>query len=156
MMDEPQIVQTVAQQTAVIHVTVPRDQIQKVMGPGYIELVAAVAAQGMPAGGPWFTHHLAMHPDKFDFEIGLPVALPIAPAGRVQPGQLPAGRVARGIYRGPYEGLADAWAEMDAWISKHGYTARPDLWEVYVEGPESSPDPAKWQTQLNRPLVASS
>jgi len=27
-----------------------------------------------------------------------------------------------------------------------------DLWEVYVAGPESGPDPATWRTELNRPL----
>jgi hypothetical protein len=34
MIDKPQITQTAAQQTAIIHVTVPRTDIQKVMGPG--------------------------------------------------------------------------------------------------------------------------
>lgn len=153
MIDEPQIVQASVQQTAVIHITVPRDQIREVMEPGYSELVAAVAAQGMPAGGPWFTHHLSMYPDKFDFEIGVTVPLPFYPDGRVQPGFLPAGMIARTIYRGPYEGLADAWTQLDAWIAAHGRTPRADLWEVYMEGPESQPDPANWRTELNRPLA---
>ena len=53
---------------------IPRAEIQKVMGPGYREVMAAVAAQGIAPVGPWFTHHLRMDPDTFDFEIGVPVA----------------------------------------------------------------------------------
>lgn len=137
-----------------MRVTVPRDKIQTVMGPGLQDVRAAVAAQGVSPTGPWFTHHLRMDPDIFDFEIGVPVAGPITPSGRVQPGQLPAAKVARTVYRGPYEGLGEAWAEFDAWIESQGHTPAPDLWEIYVSGPETSPDPATWRTELNRPLIS--
>lgn len=153
MLDKPQIAQTAAQATAVIRLTIPRAEIRNVMGPGYRELMAAVAAQGVAPTGPWFSHHLRMQPDIFDFEIGVPVAAPVAAAGRVQPGLLPAGTVARTVYRGPYEGLADAWGEFIAWIDAEGHTPAPDLWEIYVAGPESSADPAEWRTELNRPLT---
>jgi effector-binding domain-containing protein len=94
-----------------------------------------------------------MDSDVFDFEIGVPVAEPFAAAGRGHAGQLPAATVARAIFHRDYEGLGAAWAECDAWIAAHGLTPRPDLWECYVAGPESSPDPATWRTQLNRPLA---
>ena len=90
MLDTPQITQTDAQLTAIIHLTIPREEIRNVMGPGIGELMAAVAAQGIAPTGPWFTHHLRMAPDIFDFEIGVPVNAPVAAAGRVK-----AGRIAR-------------------------------------------------------------
>jgi effector-binding domain-containing protein len=154
MIDTPQITQSAAQLTAIIRLTVPRKEIQNVMGPGIRELMAAVGAQGVAPTGPAFTHHLRMDPDTFDFEICVPVAQPISPAGRVKPGQLPATRVARTVYHGAYEGLGAAWGEFDAWIRANGHTPGPDLWECYVAGPESSPDPANWRTELNRPLIA--
>ena len=95
-----------------------------------------------------------MDPATFDFEIGVPVTAPVAASGRVKAGHLPATTVARTIYHGPYEGLGGAWGEFDAWIAANGHTPRPDLWECYVVGPEASPDPANWRTQLNRPLSA--
>jgi effector-binding domain-containing protein len=153
MIDTPQITQTEAQQTAVIHLTIPREEIRNVMGPGIGELMSTVAAQGITARGAWFSHHLKMDPGIFDFEIGVPVATPVTPAGRVKPGRLPAARVARTVYRGPYEGLGDAWGEFNAWLTANGHRAAPDLWEIYVAGPESSPDPANWRTELNRPLL---
>jgi effector-binding domain-containing protein len=153
VLDTPQIVTTQAQLTAVIRLTIPREEIRTVMGPGIGELMAAVAAQGIAPAGPIFSHHLKMDPAIFDFEIGVPVAAPIAAAGRVKAGSLPAATVARTVYRGPYEGLGSAWAEFNAWIAAEGHTPAPNLWECYVAGPESGPDPAGWRTELNRPLT---
>lgn len=153
MLDTPQITQTADQQTAVIHVTVPRDDIQKVMGPGIQELMSTVAAQGIGPAGPWFTHHLRKPSDTFDFEISVPVTAPVTPTGRVKPGQWPAMTVARAVYRGPYEGLGPAWGEFEAWIRANGHKAAAELWEVYVAGPESGSDPANWRTELNQPLT---
>jgi effector-binding domain-containing protein len=153
MLDTPQITQTSAQQTAIIRLTVPRTDIQKVMGPGIKELMATVAAQGVGPAGPWFTHHLRRPTDTFDLEISVPVTAPVTPAGRVTGGQRPAMKVARAVYRGPYEGLAGAWGEFDAWVKANGHKPAADLWEVYVAGPESGSDPAEWRTELNRPLI---
>jgi effector-binding domain-containing protein len=152
MLETPQITESAAQRTAVIHLTIPREEIRNVMGPGMGELMATVAEQGVATAGPLFSHHLRMDPAIFDFEIGVPVASPVVAAGRVRPGELPATRVARAVYVGGYEGLGAAWGEFNAWITEQGHTPRPDLWECYIAGPESNPDPATWRTELNRPL----
>jgi effector-binding domain-containing protein len=152
MIDTPKITQTKVQHTAMIALTVPRNEIQKVMGPGIDEVKAAVAAQGITVTGPWLTHHLKMDPKVFDFEICVPVASQVTAKGRVKPGTLPASKVARTIYHGPYEGLGEAWGEFGAWIQAQGLKPAEDLWEVYVIDPGSESDPSKWQTELNRPL----
>jgi effector-binding domain-containing protein len=153
MLDEPRIVRTGPQLTAIIRLTIPREAIRDLMGAAIAEVMSAVAAQGMVPAGPVFSHHLRMDPDTFDFEIGVPVTAGVSPAGRVKASQLPAATVARTVYHGPYEGLGPAWAEFGAWIAAQGHSPAPDLWECYVAGPESSPDPATWRTELNRPLT---
>ncbi len=153
MIDTPQIIQSAAQLTAIIHLTIPRSEIRHVMGPGIQELMATLAAQGIKPAGPWFSHHLKMDPATFDFEISVPVTSPVKASGRVQPGQLPSRTVARTVYHGPYEGLGSAWGEFDAWIIASGHKPVADLWECYVAGPESGSDPTKWRTELNKPLV---
>ena len=89
MIEPLRIVQTRPQLTALIPITVPREEIRKVMGPGLAELKAAVAAQNIAIIGPWFTHHVRDPGEIFDFEICLPVAAPVAPANRVKPGRGP-------------------------------------------------------------------
>ena len=152
MIDTPQITQSAALTTAFIRLTIPRAEIQNVMGPSIGELMSAVTAQGVAPAGPLFAHHLKMDPGTFDFEISIPVLKPVAATGRVQPGTLPARRVARTVYHGSYEGLGGAWGEFGAWMKANGHTPAQDLWEVYAAGPESSPDPANWRTELNQPL----
>lgn len=154
MIDTPQITQTTAQLAAVTHLTIPRSEIRSAMGPGLTEVMAAVKAQGIGPAGPWFTHHLKMSPATFDFEICVPVTAPVAPVGRVKPGIFPAVTVARTIYHGDYEGLGEAWGEFKAWIAANGHAAGPDLYECYPVGPESSPNPADWRTELSQPLIA--
>jgi hypothetical protein len=100
MLDTPHITHAGARPAAVIHLTIPRSQIQQVMGPAIMEVMAAVKAQGAGPAGPVFAHYLSMPSDTFDFEVGVPVSAPVAPAGRVQPGDMPDGRVARTVYQG--------------------------------------------------------
>lgn len=152
MISTPQILQTEAQAAAVIHITTPRNEMMKVFGPAVGELMSALAAQGVEPIGAVFAHHLKFAPGTFDFELGVKVSAPVKAAGRVKPGQLPAVAVARTIYSGPYEGLPNAWGEFDAWMKANGHEQAESLWEVYSVGPQSTPDPAGWRTEMNRPL----
>lgn len=152
MLSTPEILQTTAQTAAVIHLTVPRNEMMKAFGPAVGELMAALGAQGVKPDGAVFAHHLKMSPDIFDFELGVKVSAPIKGNGRVNPGELPAAKVARAVYSGPYEGLPAAWGEFNKWMKANGYEQADDLWELYSVGPQSNSDPAGWRTELNRPL----
>jgi effector-binding domain-containing protein len=153
MLATPETITTNVQEAAVMHLTVPRSEMRKVFGPAVGELMAALAAQGIEPVGAVFAHHLKLSPDIFDFEVGVRVSAPIKPAGRVKPGQLPAAKVARTVYSGPHEGLPSAWGEFSKWLKANGHDQAEDLWEMYSVGPQSSPDPANWRTELNRPLA---
>ncbi len=153
MISTPQITQTDRQEAAVIHITIPRSEMQAVFAPAVRELMAALAAQSVEPIGAVFAHHLQMSAETFDFELGVKVASPIKAAGRVKPGSLPAAKVARTVYSGPYEGLYGAWGEFNSWMKANGHEQAAGLWEVYTVGPQSSPDPADWRTELNRPLT---
>ena len=154
MIDQPRIVQSKLQLTAHIPLTVSFAEMQRLMGPGITEVFTVLAAQGLTPTGPWFTHHRRRPTDSFDFSICVPVAAAVKPSGRVLSGSLPAATVARTVYHGGYEGLGAAWGEFHGWITAQGHTPRADLWECYVQGPESGSDPANWQTELNAPLTA--
>ena len=153
MIDAPVVTRSEAVTTAVIHVVVPRPEIQKVMDPAIKEVMATLAAQGIRPAGPLCCHHLRIDPKVFDFEVGFPVNEPVAPTGRVAPGRLPAATVVRTVYHGGYEGLGAAWGQLTRWIQENGHEGAASLWERYLAGPESGSDPAKWRTELNRALV---
>ena len=153
MISTPEVVQTAAQDAAVIRITVPRSEMRKVFGPAVAELMQTLAAQGVAPLGAVFAHHLRMQPGVFEFELGVRVAALVHVSGRVQPGQLPAARVARTVYSGGYEGLPSAWGEFTAWMQANGHVQAENLWETYSVGPQASANPADWRTELTRPLL---
>ena len=152
MLATPQIIETQAQPAAVIHLTVARSDMREVFGPAVRELMTVLAEQGVEPVGAVFAHHLKMPAGMFDFELGISVGGPVKSAGRVKPGQLPAATTARAVYSGPYEGLASAWDTFNTWMKENGHAQAENFWEVYSVGPQSSPNPDDWRTELNRPL----
>ena len=153
MIEPPQITQSPAQITAVIRLTIPREEIRNVMRPAMNEIIDVVTAQKITPAGPMFSHHLRIDPDVFDFEVGVPVPGAVSPSGRVKPGELPAATVARTIYHGGYEGLGTAWEEFDNWIVASGYVPAPDLIERYLTHPQQDLNPAYILTELVRPVM---
>jgi len=153
MIATPHILDTEAQDAAVIHLNIARSDMMSIFGPAVAELMAELKSQGIEPVGAVFAHHLKMSPERFDFELGVKIAAPLTPNGRVKQGQLPAAKVARTVYSGPYQGLPSAWGAFEDWIKANGHVSGPSLWEVYSTGPQSSPDPKDWQTELNRILI---
>ncbi len=129
MIDEPHITTSAPLLTAVIRLTIPREQIQAAMGPAIGEVFGAVATQGIGPAGPVFSYHLRMDPAMFDFEVGVPVNRAVTPIGRVIGGSLPGVKVARTIHHGGYEGLGDAWGKFCEWIAAQGHAPAAGLWE---------------------------
>ena len=153
MIEPPQIVTTPATHTAVIRFDIPRAEMGKIFGPGVQELFRVLQAQGIAPAGALFAHHTRVTPERFTFELGVPVARPITAAGRVQPSSRPASRAARTVMHGDYRGLPAAWKEFTAWIEGQGARGASDLWECYAIGPADTPEPAGWRTELVKPLV---
>ena len=152
MISSPQILRTDALLAAVIHIVTPRAEMLKVFEPAVGELMATLSAQGLEPAGAIFVHHMRMAPGVFDFELGVPVLKTVRESGRVKPGLLPAVKVARTVYSGAYDGLPAAWGAFSAWVKANGYQPEEDLWEHYLVGPQSTPDPNGWRTELNQPL----
>ncbi len=150
--DAPVVVRSAPFHAAVIRLELTHDELRTAMGPAIGEVLQAVAAQGLAPTGPVFSHHFRHPTTTFDLEVGVPVATPVTPSGRVVPTEMPARTVARTVHRGAYEELGPAWGAFEAWLGSSGHEAHDDLWESYVVGPESGDDPTTWRTELNRPL----
>ena len=156
MLGELTSLTTEPQRGAVIHITVPRDEIQQVMGPAIHEVIHAVQTQSAGPTGPVFAHHHGMTPGIFNFDVGVPTSKEIEPAGRVKPGGLPATTIVRTVYTGPYEGLGEAWGKFQDLVEEKGWTLGPNLWERYLEGPETGRDASSYRTELNQTVLAKS
>jgi effector-binding domain-containing protein len=149
MITTPRLVETDATPAAVIHLSLYRNEMQREMGPAIHEVIDAVMNQGVGPAGPVFANHARFDPEWFDFEVGVPTNADFSQAGRVQPGELPAVRVVQTTYRGPYEGLPEAWQQFSEWIRENEIQTADGFREVYSKGPESSDNPDEWETELS-------
>lgn len=102
-------------------------------------------------GAP-FTRYLNDDCEAQQIEVGFAVtSVPDdIPAGEAV--EVPGGPAASAVYSGPYEGLADAWQQMYAWVAASPHEVAGPTVEIYLTDPESEPDSSKWQTQLIVPL----
>ena len=151
--ETPMVVTTSPMFIAKLYAKIPASEIQMQMGRLLQELTDELRKQKIAPAGPWFTHHLRGPAEYFDFEVSFPVASPIKPSGRVEPGEWPEMKMVRTVYHGSYEGLAAGWHEFMMAIDAMGLRVSPEIWEVYRTGPEAESNPQKWQTELSRAIV---
>lgn len=149
MISTPELVNTSEVLSAAIHLTIPGRDMPKYMDPAIQDIIKCLADQGMQPAGPMFSYHYRRPAETFDFEIGFEVAKTIKPAGRVMNSQLPAVNVARAVYEGPYEGLAQAWGELQKWVREKKLAETGRFWERYLTNPAEVKDPKKYRTELN-------
>lgn len=145
----PEIIRTTEQRTAVIRLKIPGKDMPKYMDPAIQELLKVLKEQGLHPVGPMFSYHLRRPSDTFEFELGFPVDGEVVGQGRVIPSVLPAERVARTVYQGPYEGLAVAWPRLSGWVETNGHRSAERFWERYLNNPEEVSDPGLYRTELN-------
>jgi effector-binding domain-containing protein len=124
---------TQAQDAAVVAGHVDTTGIPEFLGGAFGEVMAVV--DGSAVAGPPFARYV-MVDDGFDIVAGFPVASPVTPSGRVVATTLPGGTKAMLLYRGSYEGIAEAWTAMESWVAENGYVVDADPWESYLDGPD--------------------
>jgi effector-binding domain-containing protein len=107
------------------------------------EVYAFVRGGGTTQAG----HNIMLYRDDVpNVEVGVQVAGPFNASGRVTPSELPAGRVATTIHRGPYDGLGGAHAAVRAWCAAREHLLTGTRWEIYGDWRE---DPNELETEIS-------
>lgn len=112
-----------------------------------------------PAGAPFFRHRVIGSMDeKFELEVGFPLAEPVPGDGRVVAGAKPAGTYVVLMHDGHPDGISNSHLELIRWAEGAGITlAKSDnagttVWEAmfesYLTNPDDEPDLNRWQTEL--------
>ncbi len=107
------------------------------------EVYAFVRGGGVKQTG----HNIMLYRDDVpNVEVGVQVAGPFVASGRVIPSELPAGRVASTVHRGPYDGLGAAHEAVHAWCRANGHGLTRTRWEIYGDWRS---DPAELETEVS-------
>ena len=143
-----------AQQVAVVRRTVAMAEL----GSFYTEALGAVAAAVESAGGtlagPAFGWYHGVPAETADVAAGFPVAgVPEGTlGGEVVVLERPAGMAATTVHVGSYDTLTETYRALEAWLRSRELEPADIVWEEYLTGPETQPDPSLWQTHVVWPL----
>ncbi|MEV6255849.1 MULTISPECIES: GyrI-like domain-containing protein [unclassified Nocardia] len=150
---DPELLDVPEVTTAVIRDRVPPAGLRDFFDRSFRILPEVVAGQGATIEGPAFCVYRAESDATLDLEVGFAVDRGLRPERDVRAGCLPAGRVARIVHAGGFDGLAAAWEHLRAWIDEQGLAAEPLRWEVYLTKPAPDMDPTDLRTELNWPVA---
>jgi effector-binding domain-containing protein len=118
----------VASPTAVVAQRTTWEEFPKLWGTLLDQVYAFVRAGGVTQTGD---NVMLYRDDLPNVEVGVQVAGPFEASGRVVPSELPAGRVATTVHRGPYDRLGAAHAAVRAWCASNGHDLTGTRWEIY-------------------------
>jgi GyrI-like small molecule binding protein len=147
---ECEIVTVERRLSAVIRAQVTMAEIPQAERSLRAKLDAAVRSLDVGPLGHTFTLWRPPANGRLDMEPGVLVSRAFAPVGEVVPSALPAGRAARILLRGPYDGIPGAWNKLFAWCAAERLTLAGTNWQVYEDGDD---DPAKLTTSMHALLA---
>lgn len=134
---------------------VDKDRVAEVLAEALPAVYQYVMEQGLPMAGPPFVRHLSQSAAFLELEAGIPLAeqpKPPKPDTDIVAGELPGGRAAVTVHKGPYDTLGDGHMALDRWMTDSGETAAGPPWEVYLTDPGEVPNPADWLTEISWPI----
>jgi effector-binding domain-containing protein len=144
---DPQVVELVPQESAIVRETVPMDELPSFFSRAYQLTRASAASQGRQVVGPPFGIYFGMPSDTVDVAAGFPVDGPIEADGDVSPHQLPGGRAVELLHVGPYDSLQESYGRLSAWMGAQNLTPGEIMWESYLNEPQPD-DPDSTRTMI--------
>ena len=153
MTPEPVPVHCSEQPTAVVREQVALDALTEFFGRAFGTVAAEAHAQNVQLAGPPFALYRGMPAQTVDVEAGFPVAGTLSGTPAVAAGTLPEADAFEAVHVGSYETLTETYAALQDRIREAGKNPSATMWEFYLNGPSTEPDPSKWQTRVVWPVT---
>ena len=151
---ECEIKEQPAQPTLSIRTRTPLQEMPQILGQAYGAIAQYLCALGEQPAGPPFVAYYNMDMKDLDIEAGFTVSTKTTGSGNIEAGELPSGKMATCVHKGPYSDLEPAYAALSEWIEAHGYEATGVAYEFYLSDPGEVP-PQELLTQIAFPLRTS-
>lgn len=150
---EPTTVHCAEQPTAVLRERVAMDALPEFFSRAFAAVAAEAQRQNVQLAGPPFALYRGTPTQTVDVEAGFPVRGTLADTGTVVISTLPEAEAFEAMHIGPYDTLPQTYAALQDQMKKAGKTPSDTMWEYYLNGPPSEPDPQKWKTRIVWPAT---
>lgn len=149
---EPTIVHCAEQPTAVLRESVAMDALSEFFSRAFAAVTAETQRQNIQLSGPPFALYRGTPTQTVDVEAGFPIRGTLADTDTVVTGALPEAEAFEAVHVGPYDTLERTYTAVQDRIRAAGRTPSDTMWEYYLNGPSTEPDPLKWQTRIVWPV----
>ena len=130
-----ELVDQSAQPTLSIRTTTSVKELPQELGRAYGAIGQYMAQLGeQPAGAP-YAAYFTFDMENMDIEIGFPVGGSLPGEGEIQSGEIPAGKIARCLYTGPYNKIEPAYNALTAYVEEQGHETTGVAYEFYLNDP---------------------
>jgi len=144
------IVTTERQITAVVRIEAPMSKLPEAHRSARARIDGALPKLDVGPTGLTCTRWRPPVDGVLSMEPGTIVAKTFASSGDVVPSELPAGRAAHYVLKGPFDGLPVAWQKLFEWCGAEKLQLAGVNWEVYGA---PAADPAQQETYLYAKLA---
>lgn len=139
-----------------VHEVVAMAELTEFFGRAFQAAATGMARHGVTPSGPAVALYTGAVTEKVDVTAGFLAPDPerhYGHDGGLVEVHLPEGPAVVTMHTGPYDAMAGTYAELEQWMRAHGVTPRDVMWEEYLDGPDSEPDPARWRTRIVFPVA---
>lgn len=151
---EPRMIHCSAQPAAVLREQVPMSALTEFFGRAFGTVMAAAQAQNVELAGPPFALYRGTPTQTVDVEAGFPIIGTFNSTEGVVASTLPEAQAVEAIHVGPYDTLEKTYGVIQQLMKTQGLSPSETMWEYYLNGPETEPDPSKWETQVIWPVAS--
>jgi effector-binding domain-containing protein len=131
------------------------EDIGAALGAAYGRVAIFISSNGLQIDGPPIAISNYWDERGYGFDAGIPVsgtpARGAGPDSPVRMGETYGGRVVRAVHVGPYTGLEETSAIIDAFIVAHNLEANGRSWDVFVSDPGNTPE-EELKTEIYYPV----
>ena len=130
-----QIVETAPQPALAVRTVTPVTSLPQEIGKAYSSIIDYLGELGeQPADVP-FVCYYNMDMEKLDVEIGFPVSKALHGKGGIIASEVPAGKKAVSMYKGPYQEMGPAYEAVLQWMNENGHEPTGVVYEFYYNSP---------------------
>jgi effector-binding domain-containing protein len=129
-----------AQPVLSIRKTTAVESLPQEIGKAYGSIIQYLNEIGeQPTEAP-FTAYYNLDMEHLDVEMGFPVSKQLTGRGEIKASEIPSGKYAVCMYKGPYAEMVPAYDAMNQWIGETGLAALGTSYEIYYNSPAEVPD----------------
>lgn len=135
-----EVVETAAQPMLAMRTVTSVANLPQELGKAYHGIIAYLGEQGEQPVDAAFAAYYNMDMENLDVEMGFPVGKALPGKGEIAAGEIPGGKKATCLYKGPYKEMEPVYEAMTKWMQDNGHQPTGVVYEFYYNSPMEVPE----------------